>query len=171
MHQLLTEFLRGSEPNFVEAGLLGRVRQVQKNRLIEVSKEVVANPADTKQAKTLMLFPVLPVVWEAANTKISAADGEWIGASLLRIGRFEQAQPWFERAVAEAEQGDVHGRVDHASLGSSLHQVGDCLSSLGRFERLEVILIRGKSSAVQGLANALIAMKGVKHGRLTATAA
>lgn len=36
---------------------------------------------------------------------------------------------------------------------------------------LEVILIRGKSSDVQKLANSLIAMKGVKHGRLTATAA
>ena len=36
---------------------------------------------------------------------------------------------------------------------------------------LEVILIRGKSHAVQKLANAMIAMKGVKHGRLTATAA
>jgi CopG family nickel-responsive transcriptional regulator len=36
---------------------------------------------------------------------------------------------------------------------------------------LEVILIRGKSADVQKLANSLIAMKGVKHGRLTATAA
>ncbi len=36
---------------------------------------------------------------------------------------------------------------------------------------LEVILIRGKSKEVQTIANALIAMKGVKHGRLTATAA
>ena len=32
-----------------------------------------------------------------------------------------------ERAVAEKEQGDVHGRVNHASLGMSVHQVGDCL--------------------------------------------
>ena len=36
---------------------------------------------------------------------------------------------WFERAVAAKEQGDIHGRVDHASLGRSLHKVGDCLSS------------------------------------------
>ena len=35
-------------------------------------------------------------------------------------GQFEAARPWFERAVAEKEQGDVHGRVDHASLGRSL---------------------------------------------------
>jgi hypothetical protein len=31
------------------------------------------------------------------------------------------------------EKGDVHGRVDHASLGKSLHQVGDCLTSTGEF--------------------------------------
>ena len=41
---------------------------------------------------------------------------------------------WYERAVKEAEQGDVHGRVDHASLGVSVHHVGDCLSQLGQYE-------------------------------------
>ncbi len=35
---------------------------------------------------------------------------------------------------------------------------------------LEVILVRGKSALVQKLANTLIAMKGVKHGRLVLTA-
>ena len=34
-----------------------------------------------------------------------------------------------------ARQGDVHGRVDHESLGRSLHQVGDCLSSQGSSRR------------------------------------
>jgi hypothetical protein len=34
---------------------------------------------------------------------------------------------------------------------------------------LEVILVRGKASIVQKLANALIAVKGVSHGRFTAT--
>ena len=34
---------------------------------------------------------------------------------------------------------------------------------------LEVILVKGKATVVQKLANALIATKGVKHGRFTAT--
>jgi CopG family nickel-responsive transcriptional regulator len=34
---------------------------------------------------------------------------------------------------------------------------------------LEVILVRGKASDVQELSNSLIAMKGIKHGRFTAT--
>jgi Predicted transcriptional regulators containing the CopG/Arc/MetJ DNA-binding domain and a metal-binding domain len=36
---------------------------------------------------------------------------------------------------------------------------------------LEVLVVRGKASNVQRLADALISTKGVKHGRLTITAA
>jgi hypothetical protein len=39
------------------------------------------------------------------------------------------ARPWFERAVAAAEQGDIHGQVDHGSLGVSLR---DAPSRTGR---------------------------------------
>jgi hypothetical protein len=35
--------------------------------------------------------------------------------------------------VAEKGKGDERDRVDHESLGRSLHQVGHCLSSLDRF--------------------------------------
>jgi CopG family nickel-responsive transcriptional regulator len=35
---------------------------------------------------------------------------------------------------------------------------------------LEVILVRGRAAVVEKLANAVIATKGVKHGRFTATA-
>ena len=34
---------------------------------------------------------------------------------------------------------------------------------------LEVVLVKGKASLVQKLSNALIAIKGVKHGRFTVT--
>src|SRR2546423_1075969 len=56
-----------------------------------------------------------------------------IGTALYKIGRSSEARPWFERAGGEREEGDVHGRIDHASLGSSLHQVGYCLSSTGQY--------------------------------------
>jgi len=39
------------------------------------------------------------------------------GILLSQTGQDDQAQPWYERAVKESEQGDVHGRVDHRSLG------------------------------------------------------
>lgn len=34
-------------------------------------------------------------------------------------GEYAEALPWYQRAVEAAEQGDVHGRVDHASLAVS----------------------------------------------------
>jgi CopG family nickel-responsive transcriptional regulator len=51
----------------------------------------------------------------------------------------------------------------HSSILSSLHV------HLDHDNCLEVILVRGKVSVVQKLANGLIATKGVKHGRFTAT--
>jgi len=39
-----------------------------------------------------------------------------------------------QRAVETKKLGDVHGRVDHTSLGMSLNQVGFCLSSQGKYE-------------------------------------
>lgn len=52
----------------------------------------------------------------------------------------------------------------HAAVLSSLHV------HLDHDNCLEVILVRGKASLVRKLADALIATKGVKHGRFTATA-
>src|SRR5271169_4287429 len=51
----------------------------------------------------------------------------------------------------------------HHAIMSSLHV------HLDHDNCLEVILMRGKAAAVQKLANSLIAIKGVKHGRFTAT--
>jgi CopG family nickel-responsive transcriptional regulator len=51
----------------------------------------------------------------------------------------------------------------HSSIISSMHV------HLDHDTCLEVILVRGKASVVQSLANALIATRGVRHGRFTAT--
>jgi CopG family nickel-responsive transcriptional regulator len=51
----------------------------------------------------------------------------------------------------------------HSAVMSTLHV------HLDHDNCLEVILVRGKASAVQKLSNSLIATKGVKHGRFTAT--
>jgi CopG family nickel-responsive transcriptional regulator len=51
----------------------------------------------------------------------------------------------------------------HSAILSSMHV------HLDHDNCLEVILVRGKAPVVQKLANALIATKGVKHGRFTAT--
>ena len=46
---------------------------------------------------------------------------------------YELVAGFFERPL-ETEKGDVHGRIDRASLGGSVHLVGYCLSRLGRDE-------------------------------------
>ena len=51
----------------------------------------------------------------------------------------------------------------HGAIISSLHV------HLDHDNCLEVILVRGKSKLVEKLANALIATKGVKHGRFMLT--
>jgi CopG family transcriptional regulator, nickel-responsive regulator len=51
----------------------------------------------------------------------------------------------------------------HAAILSSLHV------HLDHDNCLEVILVRGKAAVVRKLSDALIATKGVKHGRFTAT--
>ena len=53
----------------------------------------------------------------------------------------------------------------HAAILSALHV------HLDHNNCLEVVLVKGKAGLVQKLANALIAVKGVKHGRFTVTAA
>jgi hypothetical protein len=55
-----------------------------------------------------------------------------VGHCLSSTGQFEAALPWFERAVAASEQGDVHGRVDRTSIADSLRTGADCLAQLGR---------------------------------------
>ena len=64
--------------------------------------------------------------------------------------------PWFERAVEAKQKGDVHGRVDHESLGISLHQVGFCFASTGRFEEARPWFERAVEAA----------QKGDVHGRV-----
>ncbi|HYA80134.1 MAG TPA: hypothetical protein VED87_04290, partial [Methylocystis sp.] len=50
----------------------------------------------------------------------------------IELGRAEVALTWLERAVAEKEKGDVHGRVEKTSLQTSVQAVIDCLVKLGR---------------------------------------
>jgi tetratricopeptide (TPR) repeat protein len=66
-----------------------------------------------------------------------------LGKSLHETGRcyllehqFEEAQPWFERAIEQFEQVDVNDR-DYEQLGRSLHDAGFCLSFRGRFEEAQ----------------------------------
>lgn len=69
---------------------------------------------------------------------------------------------------------DHHARLLLDKLTEIQHQYHDAIMSsvhvhLDHDNCLEVILVRGKSTLVQKLANTLIATKGVKHGRFMLT--
>jgi hypothetical protein len=50
------------------------------------------------------------------------------------VGRFEEALPWFERAVAKAEKDDVHGREQKELVKSLIQALAGCLVELGHHE-------------------------------------
>ena len=69
---------------------------------------------------------------------------------------------------------DHHARLLPDKLNDLQHHYHNAIMSsvhvhLDHDNCLEVILVRGKSALVQKLADSLIAMKGVKHGRLMLT--
>jgi tetratricopeptide (TPR) repeat protein/predicted MPP superfamily phosphohydrolase len=132
MHQLFGKFLRETAVSADDRAALERVRAAQRKRFVKLGALVSKNPADTQNAATLISYPMTPEAWVEVDQLPSTEEGEAIGRALYEIGRFQEAQPWFERAVAEKEKGDVNGRIDHASLGASLHLVGYCLSNRGR---------------------------------------
>jgi len=71
---------------------------------------------------------------------------------------------------------DHHVRMLSEKLTEMQHEHHDAIVStlhvhLDHHNCLEVLVLRGKSSDVQGIANRLIAAKGVKQGRLTLSAA
>jgi len=69
---------------------------------------------------------------------------------------------------------DHHARLLTERLTELQHQYHSAILSalhvhLDHNNCLEVILVKGKAALVQKLANSLIAVKGVKHGRFTVT--
>src|SRR4051812_46567818 len=117
---------------------------------MEIARELTAHPNRADLAALLMAYSPDPERWCQGREAVSVSDGEIIGRGLYEIGAFEAAQPWFERAVAAKEQGDIHGRVDHQSLGTSLHLVGYCLASRGQFEAAQPWFERAVAAAEQG---------------------
>jgi tetratricopeptide (TPR) repeat protein len=133
MHQLFAAFIREKARSEDSAETRNQVARVQARRMIQLASQLVETPNRADLAGTLMTYPIQLGSWKDYDADFSSAARAAIGRALLEIGQFAAARPWFERAVAEAEKGEVQGRIDHAILGRRLHQVGDCLSSTGEF--------------------------------------
>ena len=150
MHQLFSRFVLDTPPSEDIATPLAAIVQTQIARMVEVARELADHPNRAELGALLMVFPPGPERWCSGTGDISTDDGEVIGRALLEVGAFDAARPWYERAVAAKEQGDVHGRVNHESLGSSLHQVGYCLSSTGQFDAARPWYQRAVAAKEQG---------------------
>lgn len=133
MHHLFAHFLHEMSLGDAQTELLKKVRTTQAERFKELASQTENSPNHTALASALIVFPLLPVTWENAEAPIDIKNGETIGRALYRIGRFDEALSWFDRAVAAKEKGDANGRVDHESLGRSLHNAGYCLSETGKY--------------------------------------
>lgn len=150
MHQLFASFLGEASIDSEAEKEIARVRGRQRACFVELASQVSNNPSDRDLVSAILTYPLYPNVWDNANLSFSIEDEEALGSALFEVGRFEEARLWFERVVTKKEQGDVRGRVDHASLGHSLHEVGSCLSNVGKFEQARPWFERAVAEMGQG---------------------
>jgi tetratricopeptide (TPR) repeat protein/predicted phosphodiesterase len=134
LHQLFATFLKRVPLAGASADQLEAFGAAQAVLMVRRARALAARPNDAPGSLTLMAYRPEWSFWKERGVAISVADGSVIGRALYETGFFDEALPWLERAVEAKEKGDVHGRVDHASLGASLHEVGDCHASRGRFD-------------------------------------
>jgi tetratricopeptide (TPR) repeat protein len=138
VHQLIAQFVRARAP------LDEPVRRSLWQGFLSCARAFSQRPGDLERRALLIAHSLRLDDWATLVTE----DGAWhaVGYAVTELGQFAQALPWFERAVAASEQGDVHGRVDAQSLGTSLRRVGECYKRLGQsaqalpwFERADAI--------------------------------
>ncbi len=125
IHQLVARFVRTRGPldEAVERSLF--------HGLLEAARRFSLHPGDLDLRALMQALSLRAEDW--ANFIVDGSEWHVVGRAIAELGRFEDARPWFERAVVAIEKGGVHGRVNSEHLGRSLHQVGYCYSSLGQF--------------------------------------
>jgi hypothetical protein len=131
MHELLAGLIMASAAD--EPVALATVRAGQRRAFVAAAGAVVDAPADRAAATRLRSYRVEIGWWTRGHgfadlDALAPADLDRIGRAFIETNRHDEARPWYEEAVAETRQGDIHGRVDHASLGRSLQ----ALDRLGR---------------------------------------
>ena len=149
MHQCVVRFVREqSGPTISEA-----VRRRHLDGFLHAASRFREHPADPQLAAGLRAYPPNVTFWSTVLPEDGAAlDARAIalGNGLRMDGRFDEAQGWFERAVAQAEKGDVDGRIDPESLGKSLHEVGYCYASTGKYDEARGWFKRAVAQAEKG---------------------
>jgi len=125
VHQLVARFARARGP------VDPLVRRALLDGLVDTARGFGAHPADVQRRAQLLAHSLDIDDW----AELAGADFPWhmMGSAIDELSKFAEALPWYERAVAVKEKGDLDGRVDSQSLGTSLHQVGSCYSRQGKY--------------------------------------
>jgi tetratricopeptide (TPR) repeat protein len=148
MHQLFAAFLRQSTVPPELNQHLREIRKIQAQRFVQYARQVGDKPVDAEAVSRFLAFPADLPSWE--ESALLGSDSHAIGYALFELRRFQDAQPWFERAIALKEQPDSQGRIDHASLGASLHMIGSCLLFTGHPAEAKPWFERAAKESAQG---------------------
>jgi CopG family nickel-responsive transcriptional regulator len=73
--------------------------------------------------------------------------------------------------VYDHEQHDLAHRLTHLQHDHHTAVIANVHVHLDRRDCLEILIVRGRAKRVQRLADELISTRGVRHGRVTLTAA
>ena len=130
MHQLVASYLDSLDPADDLTVALTAIGKTRHRRLLATARELCERPTDVALATALLGFRLAPGDWMRVDMPLDAKECYQLALALIEIGEFEQARPWAEQATE-----DIHGRIDHESLGKSLHLIGFCYSSIGEFEQ------------------------------------
>jgi tetratricopeptide (TPR) repeat protein len=126
IHRLVAQFVTARAP-------LGRPeRRWLFSRLVVAARALARDPTDLDHRAVVMAHSLALPDWD--DVVHDGRDAHALGKVLGRLGRFADAVPWFERALALKQQRAGDQRRDSETIGASLHQLGYCLSHLGRFE-------------------------------------
>ncbi|HEV7733522.1 MAG TPA: TIR domain-containing protein, partial [Candidatus Binatia bacterium] len=148
-HQLCVQFVRQRFGEF-DRDQLDVLAKSLASQVLDAARTVAVNPASVAESERLLAFSLDVQTWERDDGSSYVRDAHAIGFGLAEIGRFVAARPWYERAVGTKERGDVDGRIDHESPGSSLHGVGFCLSSVGDYAAARAWYERAVAAAERG---------------------
>ena len=129
---------------------LCRIGVALSGELLEKFDELIAQRGYTNRSEAfrdLIRNELVQEVWKSSDAEVfGTVTLVYDHHSRMLADKLTELQHQYHSAVLSA----LHVHLDHDNC-------------------LEVILVRGKASLVEKLGNSLIAVKGVKHGRLTLT--
>ena len=146
MHQLFATYLRAQESAKAPPAL-ATVRAEQARQFAAAAAASAENPGVGALIAAPLAFSADAGWWADRLTTTEAGTA---GRALREAGRFAEAQAWFERGLASKGAADAEGKIDHESLGVSLHEVGYCLSQQGDYAAATGWYERAVKEAEQG---------------------